>query len=420
MLKNLISSLFSKIFIALTLLATLLIQTRQLGSEVVGQVSLLILNIAIIQTISEIYTGSAIVYFIPKYNLRKIYSNGLLWTLTCIVLINTFFYLLEIGIKDLWLHVFVLSFVSSLNAFHAVILLAKEKITTYNFLLFFQPFILFVCLSTCILMLEINTVYAFIYSAYTSYSISFLISSYHITKLINAENQIKAAIDTLSILKNGLVNQLGNLAHTLSNRYNYYLIAGNALVGIYASATSLIESVWILSGSISPIVLTYIANQKNEQHNSKITLVLSKISFLLSMFCVFILLIIPDTYFNLIIGKDFEGTKSIMLLLAPGVLAISFSSIISHYFSGMGKQKILLLANSSGLAVTLCTSYYFILNYGLKGACYAASTAYTVQALVLIIIFIKLNQFSWLDLFRLKSDIPLLSDTNDKRNRNKI
>lgn len=89
MVKNIIASFFSKSIIALTLLAILLIQTRQLGSEVVGQVSLLILNLAIIQTISDIYTGSALVYFIPKFNLNKIYSNGLIWTFICIVLINS-------------------------------------------------------------------------------------------------------------------------------------------------------------------------------------------------------------------------------------------------------------------------------------------------------------------------------------------
>lgn len=212
-----------------------------------------------------------------------------------------------------------------------------------------------------------------------------------------------------AILKNGLVNQLGNLAHTLSNRYNYYLIAGAALVGVYASATSLIESVWILSGSISPIILTHIANQKDESNNSSVTFLLSKISFLLSTCCVILVLFLPESFFNALLGKDFTGTKNIMLWLSPGVLAISFSSILSHYFSGLGKQKILLLANSCGLLMTLSTSYYFIHRYGLVGACYAASLAYISQALVLTIVFMKENNFKVSDLLRFKLEIGLLN-----------
>lgn len=408
MVKNIIASFFSKSIIALTLLAILLIQTRQLGSEVVGQVSLLILNLAIIQTISDIYTGSALVYFIPKFNLNKIYSNGLLWTFICIVLVNLFFYVFDIGLKEYSLHVFILSFVSTLNAFHNVILLAKEKIKTYNFLMLLQPLLLFVFLCFSILLFEVNTVYAFIVSAYGSYSLLFLISSYQVIKLLNKEKETKPFVGMQAILKNGLVNQLGNLAHTLSNRYNYYLIAGAALVGVYASATSLIESVWILSGSISPIILTHIANQKDESNNSSVTFLLSKISFLLSTCCVILVLLLPESFFNALLGKDFTGTKNIMLYLSPGVLAISFSSILSHYFSGLGKQKILLLANSCGLLVTLSTSYYFINRYGLIGACYAASLAYIAQALVLTIVFMNENNFKVTDLLKFKLEIGLL------------
>ena len=408
MVRNIISSFFSKSIIAVTLLAILLIQTRQLGSEVVGQVTFLILNLAIIQTISEIYTGSALVYFIPKYNLAKIYSNGLLWTFACIVLVNIYFYVFEIGIKEFWLHVFILSFVSTLNAFHNVILLAKEKIHTYNFLMFLQPLLLFGFLCIFILLLEINTAYAFIMSAYASYSISLIFSAYHLVGLLNKENKIKPEVKMKAILQNGMVNQLGNLAHILSNRYNYYLIAATALVGVYASATSLIESVWLLSGSISPIILTHIANQKDVNTNSRVTLLLSKISFLLSLACVLIVLLVPENFFNLILGKDFTGTKSIMLHLSPGVLAISFSSILSHYFSGLGKQKILLMANASGLLITLSASYYFIQNYGLIGAAYAASLAYIAQALILTTVFMKQNQFSISELFKWNKDLELL------------
>ena len=92
-------------------------------------------------------------------------------------------------------------------------------------------------------------------------------------------------------------------------------------------------------------------------------------------------------WFTQILGADFEAVKLVMLLLSPGVLALSFSSVLSHYYSGLGRQRVLLAANSSGLAITLLTSYWLISRYGLAGACVAASLAYAMQCLVLAIVF---------------------------------
>lgn len=416
MLKNLISSFFAKSTVAFTLLGILLVQTQQLGSEEVGRVSKLILNLAIIQTISEIYTGSALVYFIPKHALSKIYRNGVLWTIGCILSINFIFYVLQksypgfdLGVKDLWIHVLILSFIVTMQAFHTVVLLAKEKIRSYNFLIFFQPLLLLVTLCFSVFILEIKTINAYLIAAYVSWSISFLISAFFVMKTLTTDEE-KSVVKTRAILQNGFVNQLGNLAHTLSNRYNYYMIGTTMLVGIYSSATSLIESVWILSGSISPVILTYIANQKDEGNNSRVTFLLSKICFLLSLLCVLVVVILPEDFFTFILGKDFSGTKTIMLYLSPGVLCLSFSSIISHYFSGLGRQRILLIANSSGLLITLCTSYYFISKYGLIGACYAASLSYMVQALVLTVVFMKNNHYNFLQLFQFRKDLNLLKE----------
>lgn len=412
MLKQLISSFFARSTVALCALAVLLVQSRQLGSEELGYVSLVVLNLAVIQSISDIYTGPALVYFIPRHSLKKLYVLGILWTFGATVLLNLIFYLFHIGVPALWSHVLTLSVILVLHSFHTVILLAKQRIRIYNFLIFFQPLLLFAGLCTNIYILNIGDVYAYVFAAYVSWGLSLLISAIAVAQVLKTDT-LKEEVDLKKVLRNGLVNQLGNLAHTLSNRYNYYMITTAALLGVYASATSLIESVWILSGSISPIVLTHIANRNDEPNNGRVTFVLSKICFLLSLLCVLIVLILPENFFTFLLGKDFSGTKALMLNLSPGVLLLSFSSIISHYFSGLGKQRILLLANGCGLLVTLCCSYYFIKQFGILGACYTASLSYATQAVVLIWAFMRQNQFKLVTLFQIRKDIALLQPENN-------
>ena len=412
MLKNIISTLFTKGFVALTNLAILLISSNQLGSDVRGQISLLISNIAIIQIINEIYTGYVLVYFIPRYSLKKIYSLGIAWTIICVMLCALFFILFDIGIQERWIHLGLLSFIIILHSFHMVIILAREKIKVYNFLNFMQPALLLACLLLAIFGFNIKSVDSYIIALYISFMASLLFSSFQLIKLFkNEKHDAKSDFEPKRIVENGFYNQLANLCHMLSSRYNFYLLGNTILVGIYSSASSLIESIWIISGSVSPIILSYIANSKDPANNARLTFLLAKICFLLSLLCVCILYFIPRDFFVFLLGEDFIHVKTVMLYLSPGILFISFATIISHYFAGLGKQKILLTANAFGLLAAICTSRYLISRDQLLGACYAANLSYLIATLLLMVFFMKENKLGILSLFEFKKDFEILKQT---------
>jgi O-antigen/teichoic acid export membrane protein len=404
--KNIISAFLSRGLLAFSNFGIFLLSSHYLGSNIFGQISLLILNVAIIQTFNEIYTGSALVYFIPKTSLLKVYSQGLLFTIVCSILLSSGFIALGKSNAE-WTHLFFLSLLISLSAFHNLLLLAKEKIRIYNFLVFFGPVLLFTTLAFQIFVLKNKTFNAYLVSLYVSFFSSLILSAFFLSKLLkNNSSGVNPSLK--DVIKIGFMNQLGNLAHTLSNRFNYYLLGSTALVGVYAGSTSLIESVWILSAALSPIVLSHVANQKDTTNNAKLSLQLAKICLFLGLICVLILILLPMSFFTFILGKDFEQSKTIMLLLSPGILFISFSSILSHYFSGLGQQKIQLSANLSGFIVTLIIGWPLINYLGIKGACYTASLAYFTQALILSLVFLKKNSISMYQLLSLKVDWKLI------------
>lgn len=393
-------------------LAILLVSSKQLGSDVRGQVSLLILNIAVIQVINEIYTGYALVYFIPKFSLKKVYLRGIIWTIACTIICAITLVLLfvwfDIGIREHWIHLLALPFIIILHSFHMVIILAKEKIKEYNFLNFLQPALLLSALLIVFFYFKLKTANSYIIALYASFLLSIILSGIQVFRVFKNQPHDLQLFELNNIIKNGFYNQLANLSHMLSNRYNFYLLGNTILVGIYSSSSSLIESVWIISGSVSPIILTYIANSKDSTNNARITFLLSKICFLLSLFCVMVLYFIPREFFVYLLGEDFIHVKTVMLYLSPGILFISFATIISHYFAGLGKQKILVVANGFGLLATICTGHYFVSRYQLLGACYATIISYFVAASILVVVFMKQNSFRLLDLLRFKRDFELL------------
>ncbi len=416
MLKKIIATLFTRGFVALVNLAILLVSSKQLGGDIRGQVSLLILNIAIIQVINEIYTGYALVYFIPKYALKNIYSNGIIWSVLCILLttitligLNVYF---NISINRYWIHIAVLAFIIIIHSFNGVVILAKEKIRIYNFLNFFQPSLLLIVLAFQIFVFNLKTIDSYIIALYVSFLSSLVISSIQVFAVFKNTKESLPECSPKIIFKKGFFNQLANLSHMLSNRYNFYLLSNNVLVGIYSSSTSLIESILIISNSAATIILTYIANKNDETNSVKITFLLSKICFLLSLVCVLVLLFIPSGFFTFLLGKDFTETKQVMLCLSPGILCISFSTVISHYFSGSGRQRLIAAANFSGLFTTVITGYFLVSKFQLYGACYATGLSYFVASVIMVVVFMREHKLSLWSLFKLKNEFKLLKSIN--------
>jgi O-antigen/teichoic acid export membrane protein len=217
----------------------------------------------------------------------------------------------------------------------------------------------------------------------------------------------------LSILKNGFYNQLASLSHVFSNRFNYYLLGNNLLLGVFGNASSLTESIWLISSSAAPIILTRISNSDDHQNNATVTFSVAKICFLVSVLFSILLLVLPNELFVYLLGKDFSHVKWLMLNLCPGILFISFATIISHFYSGKGNQKILVIANVCGFIATLATSAFLIGKYALLGACYATNISYFVASVILTYQFMKDHHLSLSELFRLNKQSILDTKTKD-------
>ena len=149
-----------------------------------------VLNLSIIHTFSEMFTGTALVYFITKIPLRKLYISGLLWTLVCAALISITFFYMQILSYKLTLNTFFVSLLLSLNGFHQVILLAKEKVKAYNYLLVLQPMLLLISLVISIKVFNNHSNSSYLIALYFSFAVSLFVSTFFIVKLADWEDHL--------------------------------------------------------------------------------------------------------------------------------------------------------------------------------------------------------------------------------------
>jgi O-antigen/teichoic acid export membrane protein len=415
MFKNIIHSLFTKGLVAVINFFILIISSRYLGVSSRGEISIFILNIAVIQIVNEIYTGYSLVYFIPKFDLKKIYILGLVYTLIFASLSNVIVVILDKHVSGYGWMGYIVSLLIIINTFNCVLILGKEKVKIYNLLNLMQPLVLLIGLGFSLLILKEFTFNAYIFPLLLSFIIAFIFSTSVVLRF-DFKGSNERVFDLKPILINGLICQAAVLMHIFCNRYSYYLLPSSAKVGLYSSASSLIESVLIISNGISPVLLARVANTGNTLKSSEMTLSLSKASLLFSLLAVTVIFLLPEDVFIYLLGDGYVGIKHLMMLYSPGILMVSFFGIISNYFSALGKLKLTLLCNSFGFIISLVFAPILIKKYDIEGAAYTVNLAYLAVAIAIGVAFFVTNKMKLKRLFSLKNDIKNLKELVASKN----
>ncbi len=377
------------------------ITSRYLGIETRGQISLIVLNITNIQMIAEIFTGYTLVYFIPKFSLRKIIMYGVFWILILLTTGSYVLYKLNYLVLYYEWQFVVAALMVILNTFYMVINLGKGNIRLYNWLSVLQPLILLTVLSFDIFIENRVILDAYFDALYYSFGIVLLINTYTAVQYLKKND--KKEFKLKPILSNGFLSQWSNWMHLLSNRFSYYILSVITLqwLGLYSTAVSLIESIFVIYTGISTVVLSFVSNETDRNRAKNVSVQAATSSFILTFIGLMILLSIPESWLLYVFGKTFIGIRELMVILSLGILFISYSAILSHYFSGVGVLKYNALSNTLACLFTILFSNIFIQQWGIKGAAIVGSISYMIEALFVTYFFMRHEKMQWKEMFRL-------------------
>ncbi len=408
LLKQFSYSVVTRGVVACINFLVLILTSRYFGVETRGQISLLILNIANIQMISEIFTGYALVHFIPKFSLKKIILSGIIWIVWVVIVGSAVLWHLNYLIPDYEIHFLLICFMVILNTFFMVIILGKGNIRLYNWLSVLQPMILFSVLMFNIFIEKKMILDSYFDALFYSFGIALLINGFSIFQYLKKDTQIHFAMR--DILSNGFLSQWSNWMHLLSNRFSYYVLSfiGLQVLGVYSTATSLLESIFVIYSGISTVVLTHVSNATDRAQSRKITIQAATASFLLSFIAIVVILILPEPWLLWILGKGFKGIQQPMQLLSMGALMISYSAVLSHYFSGIGILKYNAISNTFACLVTILFSHLFVQKWGINGAALVATISYSIEALLVVYFFIKHEHLKWREILAFQSLVYFL------------
>src|SRR5687767_2336036 len=127
MLKKITGTLITKAAVAIINFLVIIITTNVLGAEARGEISIVIVGVAITVLINEIVGGSALIYLIPKEDNFTLLIISYAWAIVSCLIISCILPFFGVFPAQYTFFVFLISLFQCFNAIHLLILLGKEK-----------------------------------------------------------------------------------------------------------------------------------------------------------------------------------------------------------------------------------------------------------------------------------------------------
>ncbi len=398
--RNVIITFSSKIAILLLNFFIVTITARLWGAEGRGLITLFATDLSMIAIFTNVFTSSSTSYYISKLGRNKLMSQAYLITFFIAAVIAAILSFTK-DTANLSVILFFTASLLGLITFHNSLFIGKQKINYFNLITILQPLLhlgfmmVYHYIFQKIGIYNHNGCFAYFYGQMTSLFV-IIILCHILTRKVTGE-PFKLQIDKYAIKQSfnfGWQTELSNLLQLFNYRLSYYFLdalSGLGSVGIFSIGVTISEAIWTLSKSISVVQYSNVLKKGDSIDSRRETSRMALISFVASTACMGILLLIPQQFFAWIFGPQFIGVKRVLLLMAPGVLAIAASNVFGNYFSAIGKLKILIAKSAIGLIITILLSIFLIPRFDIDGACIVNSSSYIISSIILIIWFKRLK-----------------------------
>ncbi len=389
MVKHIFTTFVTRFWIALSNLAIAIIVSNFIGAAGKGEQSLIITLISFILIITSIVGSGSISYLLPRHPFLSLVIPSYAWTVGIIVLCFILLPHLNLIPSAYVNDVCVLGFLLAVSNIHSSILISKQRINAANLSAALQSMGSVIILLFYFIILKERNIHSYIVSLYFGYGLSLLVSFIMVKQYFTATPEfmfhLRKSIKQLVEL--GFYNQIAVFTQLLSFRLSYYILNafyGTGVVGIYSNAISIAESIWLIGRSIATVQHSIIVNSTDAGYSLKLTSSMNRINVLISVCCLLILAIVPESWYIWLFGDEFVGINKIIWTIAPGILFFGMALIQGYYFSSTGKHYVNAIASTVGLIVTIVAGFILIPEWGSHGAGIAASISYGITALVVV------------------------------------
>ncbi|MDE3183277.1 MAG: polysaccharide biosynthesis C-terminal domain-containing protein [Bacteroidota bacterium] len=194
-----------------------------------------------------------------------------------------------------------------------------------------------------------------------------------------------------------------NLFQFFAYRMDYWFVnyfQNKDELGLYALASKLNQVLWLLPMTIAAVIIPFTVTA-SEELMEKIKTIL-RLQFNGYILLGILLAITSPILIPLIFRSDFTGTVLPFIILLPGVIIFTLTTILAAYFAGINRQDINLKISFFCFFTILIGDILLVPRFGIEGAAVASCIGYSISGFVSLYVFSKKSGWSFKELLLIK------------------
>jgi O-antigen/teichoic acid export membrane protein len=395
-LKTVIATLSTEVGVHLLNFVTIILVVRKLSTTDFGAFSLFMSFSLTLCYLSTIGLPQAVVYFIGKRKepLEKIVSLSLFLFLCIAIGIATIGYAfkgypLNSFLKELPGHYFlpllILFFFTLLDSYLLSIIRGIQ-----NFLLFNIRRLLTSAgnlLGICFLLLFFGLSLGSVVTVFICISVAFTVWFFFKVISITSFRLYLNWATVKAFFTYGIKSYLQILAGHLIYQIDLYIIAyllGAKQVAFYSIAVGIATLLWYLPNTVGVVLFPTLSSENNEKDIHIFSALVCRHTLVTTSLGAICLALIGKYLILLFYGAQYIRSVNAMLLILPGVVAMSIYKVLTRNFSSRNRQQVSIMAATISLIVNICLNFAWIPKYGIEGAALASTVSYIFAGAILV------------------------------------
>jgi O-antigen/teichoic acid export membrane protein len=376
-----------------------------------GTISLLILNASLLSIVTGLGTESIVLHKVTRGKWKVLKTLQFVWY--GILLQFLLFLCLEFASLHFWNRTLLSNekidyLAIEVIYFIGLILSEKYMILLYSFqrtLLANMAMAIVALLYICALFLLYYVIKIGFLTALYCFAFQSLIQGIALFMLFHYKHRL---IDSEKLKSNEFFSAIGlsfivmmtNIIQLAAYRLDFWILKyfySNYEVGIYAQANKFANLVWIIPNVISQLLIT-----KFSSIEAGLMPKVFSAAFYINFIGVLVTVVCTNLFYYLYLENAYQAGLPAFYMMLPGYFFWAGVIYIAAYFSWEGKFVYNLIGSSICLIVILIADLILIPIYGIQGAAWSNSIAYTIVFLIYLVLINKSFAISWNEFFLLR------------------
>lgn len=194
----------------------------------------------------------------------------------------------------------------------------------------------------------------------------------------------------------GLKGHLGIVFTQFSYRFDTVLVLrwlGAAAQGYYSIAVLLAEKLTHITASVQFVLFPHISAVERDEAD-RITPLVCRHTLYWMAAAGLALFVLSPLLIRLFYTSEYLPALAPMRALLPGIVALTFSTVLSSDFSGRNRRLLTTIAMGMGFGVNLLLDFLWIPRHGITGAAWASTVSYSSQSVLMAVLFWRITGIS--------------------------